>query len=238
LSRAGGREGHGTHREELASGYLMVCGVKRHGMLASKCIISHKRTDGSLGEDRIMDRACKWAYERLQAADFLVLDTETTGLHGEVIDLAIVDAAGRIQFDTLIKPVGQISAAARAVHHIDHAMLSGAPTFAQVWPQVSALLVGKIVVAYNADFDFRMITSSLSAHHLVTEVARHQQTRGEWHCLMRHYAQHVGAYRWPRLEVALKQQGLPASNTHRAHADARAAYALLTRLASQPSASA
>jgi DNA polymerase III epsilon subunit-like protein len=185
-----------------------------------------------------MDGACKWAYERIQAADFLVLDTETTDLHGEVIDLAIVDAAGQTQFNALIKPVGRISAAARAVHHIDHAMLSDAPTFAQVWPQVSALLVGKIVVAYNADFDFRMIASSLSAHHLATEVARHQQTRELWHCLMRHYAQHVGMYRWPRLEIALKQQGLPASNTHRAHADARAAYTLLARLASKHSASA
>lgn len=180
-----------------------------------------------------MDGACKWAYERIKAADFLVLDTETTDLHGEVIDLAIVDAAGRAQFNALIKPIGRISAAARAVHHIDHTMLSGAPTFAQIWPQVSTLLSGKIVITYNADFDFRVITSSLTAHHLAAEVIRHQQTRQLWHCLMRQYAQHVGTYRWQRLEVALRQQGLSVSNTHRALADARAAYALLARLASK-----
>jgi hypothetical protein len=44
-----------------------------------------------------MDGACAWAYERIQTADFIVLDTETTDLRGEVIDLAIIDAAGRVQ---------------------------------------------------------------------------------------------------------------------------------------------
>jgi DNA polymerase III epsilon subunit-like protein len=177
-----------------------------------------------------------WAYERIQAADFIVLDTETTDLRGEVIDLAIIDAAGRVQFNTLIKPVGRISANARAVHHIDHMMLTGAPTFAQIWPQARALLAGKVVIAYNADFDFRMIAASLSAHRMAAEVARHQQTRTCWHCLMKQYARHVGASRWQRLDVALKEQGLPASNTHRALADAQAAYALLARLANKHSA--
>lgn len=180
-----------------------------------------------------MDGACTWAYERLQAADFIVLDTETTDLRGEVIDLALIDSAGRAQFNTLIKPVGHISASARAVHHIDQTMLTDAPTFAQIWPQVSTLLAGKIVITYNADFDFRMIASSLSAYGMLAEAARHQQNRAFWHCLMQQYARHVGALRWQRLEVALKQQGLPVSNNHRALADAQAAYALLVRLASK-----
>lgn len=184
-----------------------------------------------------MDRACRWAYERVAAADFIVLDTETTDLNGEVIDLAIVDAAGRTQFDSLIKPVGRISAAARAVHHIDHSMLSGAPTFAQIWPRASAFMAGKVVITYNADFDFRMIACSLFAHRMAAEIAWHQQTRGLWHCLMKQYSHHVGAYRWQKLDVALKQQGLPVSNTHRALADAQAAYTLLTRLASKYSTS-
>lgn len=180
-----------------------------------------------------MDRACRWAYERVAAADFIVLDTETTDLNGEIIDLAIIDAAGRTLFNSLIKPVGRISAAARAVHHIDHSMLSNAPTFAQIWSQASALLTGKIVITYNADFDFRMIASSLCAHRMMVEVARHRQTRGLWHCLMNQYAQHVGACRWLKLDVALRQQGLLVSNTHRALADAQAAHALLKRLASK-----
>jgi len=180
-----------------------------------------------------MDGACVWAYERLQTADFLVLDTETTDLQGEVIDLALIDAAGRVQLSTLVKPVGRISAGARAVHHIDQTMLTDAPSFAQIWPQVSALLAGKTVITYNADFDFRMVAASLSAHRMTAEVARHQQNRTFWHCLMQQYARHVGAYRWQRLEVALREQGLPVSNTHRALADAQAAYALLVHLASK-----
>lgn len=180
-----------------------------------------------------MDRACRWAHEHVAASDFIVLDTETTDLNGEVIDLAIVDAAGRTLLSSLIKPVGRISRAAWAIHGIDHAMLSGAPTFAQIWPQASALLAGKSVITYNADFDFRVIAASLSAYRMMTEAARHRQSRGFWHCLMKQYAQHVGAYRWQKLEMALQQQGMPASNTHRALADAQAAHALLTRLASK-----
>jgi DNA polymerase-3 subunit epsilon len=181
----------------------------------------------------MVDRVCKWAHERINNADFIVLDTESTNLDGEIVDLAILDAAGTVMFDSLVKPVGRVTEGARAVHHISDEMIAEAPNFAQVWPQVWGLLAGKIVITYNADFDFRMFALSLLANELPTEQLEESESR--WHCLMERYRQHIHLRRWQRLDAALQQQRLPASNTHRALADAQAAYSLLTHLAAKVS---
>jgi len=179
----------------------------------------------------MVDRICWWAHERINNADFIVIDTESTSLNGEVVDLAILDAAGETIFNSLIKPVGQVTEQARAVHHISDAMLADAPNFADLWPEVEPLLAGKIVITYNVKFDFGMFALSLLAHGLPTEQLEESGSR--WHCLMEKYQEHARKSRWQKLDVALQQQGLPVSNTHRALADAQAAYSLLAHLAAK-----
>lgn len=60
----------------------------------------------------------------------LFLDTETTGLGNtaEALEIGLTDAAGRVIFETRLKPTVAIEAQAAAVHGIDEPALSGAPS--------------------------------------------------------------------------------------------------------------
>ena len=102
----------------------------------------------------------------LLADNPLFFDTETTGLDGsaEICDIAIIDAAGQVLLNTLVKPTCPIPPQASAVHGITDADVAEAPTITAIWPELAALLAGaRPLVAYNASFDRRMITQSANA---------------------------------------------------------------------------
>ena len=62
------------------------------------------------------------------AANALILDTETTGLgdDAEVVELAVIDCAGAVLLDTLVRPSGPVPAEAAAIHGITDAMAANA----------------------------------------------------------------------------------------------------------------
>lgn len=63
----------------------------------------------------------------MERPNALILDTETTGLDGdaEVVELAVIDCAGSVPLDTLVRPIGPIPVEAAAIHGITDAMLLG-----------------------------------------------------------------------------------------------------------------
>lgn len=88
-----------------------------------------------------------------------VIDTETTGLDetARLIEVAAVDwrpDCSELAFASFVAAPGPIPAAAKAIHHITEAMLDGAPTWADVMPQ---LIGAPIYAAHNADFDKRFV---------------------------------------------------------------------------------
>ena len=103
-----------------------------------------------------------------------ILDTETTGLksHDRVceIGIALVDLAhGCYLHETfphsrLVNPGIPMPPDVTAIHGITDAMLSDAPTLADIWPRVLAHVSQYDVVAHNADFDRKLIRQSLRAH--------------------------------------------------------------------------
>ena len=106
----------------------------------------------SFKEDRLS--ASKWAYNLLQS-DFVVLDTETTGLgpDAEICEIAITNKHGRNLFSSLVKPSRPIPAQASAIHGIRNEMVDHSPVWAEVFPFVLGLLRGQTVVIYNASYD-------------------------------------------------------------------------------------
>lgn len=120
------------------------------------------------------DRAAArdWARSLLAKDDWLILDTETTGLHSdaEIVQIAIAAPSGQILLDTLVKPTRPIPPAATRIHGIRDADVAGAPTFAELAPQIRELLSGATVVIYNADYDNRLLEQSAAAHDLTYEV--------------------------------------------------------------------
>mgnify|MGYP006445668973 CR=1 FL=1 len=84
-------------------------------------------------------------------ANFVVLDTETTGLdHGdEIVEIAVVDAEGRTLLDERIRPSVPISPEAQAIHGITMESLADAPQ----WPDIA----GKVRAVLDMMFSFLAI---------------------------------------------------------------------------------
>lgn len=167
--------------------------------------------------------------------DFLVLDTETTGLGptDEIVQLGIVNKAGEALFDSLIKPTCVISPGAAAVHGITEAMVANAPTILDVHEQLHRLLDDKDIVVYNAPFDRPKLAQTCTAG-MAMNLAR----LGRWHDAMQPYAEHWGAwsnwhhsYTWQSLTNACAQQGIEVrEDAHSAVGDCLMMLALIEKL--------
>lgn len=87
---------------------------------------------------------------------FVYLDTETTGLDPvkeRIVQIAIVDHAGKVLIDSLVDPVIAIPANATAIHGITDAMVFGKPKIEQLLPLIFDAVRNKVVVIYNKHFD-------------------------------------------------------------------------------------
>ena len=98
-----------------------------------------------------------WARALLDDPDLLLLDSETTGLKGYLVEIGIIDRDGQQVFHSLINPKCPIEAGAQAVHGISDDDVKNAPTFGEIEPQLRALLEYKNVVIYNASFDIGVL---------------------------------------------------------------------------------
>ena len=87
------------------------------------------------------------------------IDTETTGLEktDEVVEISILDHDGRVLLSSLVKPSSAIPLAAQKIHGITNEMVSNAPSWPVLWPSIRNFLFGRIIAAYNAPFDLRMM---------------------------------------------------------------------------------
>lgn len=127
--------------------------------------------------------------------DFLVLDTETTHLHGEIVECSIIDRNGTVLFDSLIKPKGPIHPGAYEIHGISDNMVSNAPTWLDVFPEIMKILEDRLILIYNDEFDLKMIENSCNAWEVATPVLNTE-------CVMRHLTWYHGLNRWVSLKDA------------------------------------
>lgn len=83
--------------------------------------------------------AVEWARDLMVSRDFVIFDSETTGLSSPVdfVEIAVVGPTGETLFDSLLKPSCRIEPGARAVHGHNKKSLSGAPRFFEVYPVFS-----------------------------------------------------------------------------------------------------
>jgi hypothetical protein len=155
----------------------------------------------------------------LEPGKACVVDTETTGLDGVVIEVAVVDAAtGAVLLDTLVSPGGvPVEDGARAVHGISDAELAAAPRWAEVAPAFLAAVGGRRILAYNASFDEGRIAAT--HRHAGLDAALLPRT-ARWDCLMEAQSTWLRIGRW-----------LPLGGGHRARGDALDARQVLLCLA-------
>lgn len=155
---------------------------------------------------------------------WLVLDTETTGLGhpAEICQIAVADALGTIRLNSLVKTVRPIPADATRIHGITNAAVANAPGWAEIQPQLAALIEDCDVIIFNAAYDRKMLQLTDEAVGLGKTT---YQDRARWHCAMLWYAAHWGEKgkygdpKWQSLTKAMAQQKLPVSNAHDALGD-------------------
>ncbi|UGQ12208.1 TerD family protein [Yinghuangia sp. ASG 101] len=93
--------------------------------------------------------------------DYAVVDVETTGLtiRDRVISIAVVllDATGSVtgRWATLVDP--RRDPGPTAIHGLTSADLAGQPLFEEIADELAEHLSGRVVVAHNASFDWRML---------------------------------------------------------------------------------
>ena len=158
--------------------------------------------------------------------EFLILDTETTGLHqGEIVEIAIINAHGDKLLETYIHPVNGIPDDASKIHGITLETVASAPTWCYMVDEIMDIIDGKDLVVYNAVYDRKMMHQSGEAHGMAKvewkEVAR-------WWCAMEAYAEYYGDwnsyrgnYKWQSLTNAARQCGIEVNGAHSALGDCR-----------------
>jgi DNA polymerase-3 subunit epsilon len=156
--------------------------------------------------------------------DFLVLDTETTGLRwGEVCQVAIIDHTGAVRLNTLVQPMEGIPDAAARIHGITGDQVADAPCWREVAPTVKQIIQGRDLVVYNAAYDRKMLHCSAE----VLDMDRIEWLAvARWHCAMLAYAafwgdwnDYHGNYRWQSLTNACRQQKIEVQAAHSALGD-------------------
>ncbi len=164
---------------------------------------------------------------RLLSLDPVIIDTETTGLleTDEICELAAVSALGDILVNTLVKPTCPVSHGARAQHRITDQELSCAPPIDKVIGHLHDVCSGRVVLTYNAEFDFRLLRQSLKA----ADYKIFDASLAAHGCIM---LLHDLFNERMKLEVAVERYGIKVEGkAHRALPDARAALALLQHMA-------
>lgn len=107
------------------------------------------------------------ASSRLADLTCVVFDTETTGLsptEDRIVQIAGVRIArGRLtgeRFDTLVNPGRPIPPGATAIHHIDDAMVQGAPDMTTALTAFHHFAEGAVLIAHNARFDMGLLRAA------------------------------------------------------------------------------
>ena len=165
----------------------------------------------------------------------IYLDTETTGFgpRAEIVDIAVVNAAGEVVLESLVQPNRRIPADATAIHGITNADVKNAPAWCELYEDLLRVLAGRRVIVYNVIFDRQMVNQACDRYALAAPDA-------DWECAMRKYAGFYGNwdagkrwYRFQKLERAVLAFGAEPGG-HRAAADAIACRAVVLGMAATP----
>lgn len=161
------------------------------------------------------------------SSDFVILDTETTGLDfdDEPIEIAVLSSTGQPLFDARVHPVCPVSTGAYDVHGIGDVSLAHAPAFSAVYDALRAALADHLVLVYNSAFDARILDRACELYSLPSLVSR------LWLDVMEPYAWYCGD--WSDYRGSYKWQRLPnySGRSHSALGDCFSALELLRQMA-------
>jgi DNA polymerase-3 subunit epsilon len=182
------------------------------------------------------EKAIEWARSVASDPMSVVLDCETLGVRPDagLCDIAVVAMDGLPILNTLINPGRPIPAEASDVHGIRDEDVRNAPTFADIYPDLCAVLTGRRVVIYNRAFDAAVLDACCDRYELAAFGA------ASWECAMLAYSDFDGTrstnwrrpgMKWHKLGEACDAMGVRLTGAHRAMADAQATRLLVLQMA-------
>ena len=162
----------------------------------------------------------------MSGKEFVVLDSETTGLGNPIdfVEVGVLSGRGESLFDSLIEPSCPVDPRAFRVHGHTAESLAGERRFFEVYPDLLEVLWAKRVVVYNAPYDRRVWDAA------VGRLGARAALAGElapWECAMRAFAAYVGER---SKRGGYKSQKLSGGD-HTAIGDASATLRLIERMA-------
>lgn len=200
--------------------------------------------------DEDLMKPCEWARWMLRH-DFVVWDTETTGLRDDakIVNIAVVAASGEVLYSSLINPAVRIPKDATAIHGIDNAAVRNAPTFEEAYPDIRRALINQRWSVYNLDYDVPRLRYECERWGLLFPPPRRRLMQGvlrtqksfvyndAW-CAMEMFARHYGewssyhsSYKWKSLFFAAAEMNLKTTPTHGALEDALTTLELIKAMA-------
>lgn len=166
-------------------------------------------------------RKYKWEKWRdlYKLKNYVVLDTETTGLSyetEEIIEIAIAKVCdGELvdEFSSLVNPGKKLSARITKITGITDSDLADAPSFREIAQQIVDFIGASVILAHNASFDLNFLCRALDQCKIsysfecldTVQVAKKAYPGFENH----------------KLETLIHKLGLADSQTHRAMDDVR-----------------
>ena len=161
---------------------------------------------------------------------YAVVDVETTGgpYRGghRITEVAIYEVRNGVvadEYHTLVNPGRTIPPRIEVLTGISNSMVSGAPYWDQIAPDVLERLEDRIFVAHNVRFDWGFISQQLAD--AIGEVPQVERL-----CTVRMARRILPRLRRRNLDVLARHYGIEITPRHRAHGDALATARVLLRL--------
>jgi DNA polymerase-3 subunit epsilon len=162
----------------------------------------------------------EWARDLSRRQDWVILDTETTGLErdSEIVQIGVIDHAGQpLLNNVLIHPVKPIPPGATAIHGITNTMVENCPPFKDVWPLLLNILAENEIVIYNAAYDTQLIRQTARLYNITIPPYRHSCAMLQYAIFKGEWDEYRHAYAWPKLK----------GGDHTAIGDCKATFQLL-----------
>lgn len=217
--------------EKSRAGWYCICCGRATGWVDSRGYFhaQHLNPPGLCERCADLQSAQEWA-RRLLAGEFVVLDTETTGLsagHDEIVQIAVINQAGETLLDTYVNArhpehlmERHDGVSASDINGITPDILLNAPVWSEVYVKLVEIVAGRKVVIYNAEFDEAMIAGDCERFGI-------QHAPFDTTCAMLMYAQFYG--QWSSYWGNYKWQ--PLNGGHTALEDCRACLEVIREMA-------
>ena len=170
------------------------------------------------------------ASRRLSDDTFVIFDLETTGAKGppcRVIEIGAYRVRGGViedEFQTLVRPDGEIPAFITHLTGISDAMVADAPRFHEVLPDLLAFMGDAALVAHNAAFDIGFMNFEIARSY------ENYRLRNPNYCTVNLSRKLVPLVVNHKLKTLADHFSIELVDHHRAAPDARATAEIFIRL--------